>query len=73
VNKLPDCFEPGSVKERVKSSFDYVPSAILPLSSDLLNLASSGVAVLEFPDHQWSLQVKELASVLETTLNADES
>ncbi len=73
VNKLPDCFEPDSVKERVKSSFDYVPSATLPLSSDLLNLASGGVAVLEFPDHQWSMQVKQLASVLETTLNADES
>jgi len=68
VNKLPDCFEPSSVKEKVKASFDYDPSAILPLSSDLLNLASGGLAVLEYPDHQWTLQVKQLASLLESTL-----
>lgn len=69
VNKLPEFFEPESVKERVKSSFDYVPSAILPLSTDLLNLASGGIAVLEFPDHDWSSRVKDLALLLQTTLN----
>ena len=69
VNKLPDFFEPESVTERVKSSFDYVPSAILPLSSDLLNLASGGIAVLEFPDHEWSSGVKNLALLLQTSLN----
>ena len=71
VNKLPEFFEPESVKQRVKSSFDYVPSAILPLSSDLLNLASSGLAVLEFSDHEWSLQVKQLATTIHKTLHSD--
>ena len=72
VNKLPEYFEPESVKERVKSSFDYVPSVILPLSSDLLNLASSGLAVLEYSDHEWSVQVKQLALTIHETLHRNE-
>ena len=72
VNKLPEYFEPESVMQRVKSSFDYVPSVILPLSSDLLNLASSGLAVLEYSDHEWSVQVKQLASTIHENLNRNE-
>lgn len=64
VNKLPDCFEPDSVKQRVNDSFNYTPTAILPLSADLLNLASGGLAVLECPDHTWTQSVKDLASSL---------
>ena len=64
VNKLPDCFEPDSVKQRVNDSFNYTPTAILPLSADLLNLASGGLAVLECPDHTWTQSVKDLASLL---------
>lgn len=71
VNKLPDCFEQESVKQRVKSSFDYVPSAVLPLSTDLLSLASSGLAVLEYSDHEWSLKVKQLATTIYESLHSD--
>ena len=64
VNKLPDCFDPDSVKQRVNDSFNCTPTAILPLSADLLNLASGGLAVLECPDHDWTQSVKAFARLL---------
>ena len=41
----------------------------MPLSDDLLTLASGGLAVLTFPNHPWSDEVRGLAgNLLETVL-----
>ncbi|MCP9792068.1 MinD/ParA family protein [Vulcanococcus limneticus] len=69
VNKLPELFDPQQVRERVASSYGVPIGALLPLSDDLLTLASGGLAVLMHPDHPWSEQVRGLAShLLETVL-----
>jgi MinD superfamily P-loop ATPase len=64
VNKLPSHFDPDQVKERVASSYGVPIGALLPLSDDLLNLASGGLAVLHFPSHGWSEGVRALADEL---------
>jgi len=64
VNKLPPHFDREQVRQRVVDSYGVPIGAILPLSEDLLSLASGGLAILAFPDHQWSQQVVSLAADL---------
>lgn len=68
VNKLPDHFDASLVRERVSSSYDVSLGALLPLSEDLLTLASSGLAVLEYPTHPWSEGVRALSASLTADL-----
>jgi MinD-like ATPase involved in chromosome partitioning or flagellar assembly len=68
VNKLPNHFDREQVRQRVVESYEVPIGAILPLSEDLLSLASGGLAVLAFPDHQWSQQVLSLAADLSASV-----
>lgn len=68
VNKLPDHFDPEQVRERVATSYDVPIGTLLPLSEDLLTLASGGLAVLTFPTHPWSERVRALADDLQNTV-----
>lgn len=61
VNKLPAHFDADQVRDRVADSYGVPIGALLPLSEDLLNLASGGLAALEYPGHLWSEGVRGLA------------
>jgi MinD-like ATPase involved in chromosome partitioning or flagellar assembly len=69
VNKLPVHFDAEQVRERVASSYGVPIGALLPLSEDLLNLASGGLAVLHYPAHPWSAQVRSLATHLSDSVH----
>jgi MinD-like ATPase involved in chromosome partitioning or flagellar assembly len=64
VNKLPAHFDAEHVRDRVADSYGVPIGALLPLSEDLLNLASGGLAALECPGHLWSEGVRALAEEL---------
>jgi MinD-like ATPase involved in chromosome partitioning or flagellar assembly len=64
VNKLPSHYDPEVVREKVLSSYNAEIGAVLPLSEDLLTLASGGLAVLVYPNHPWSSEVNQLAKDL---------
>jgi MinD-like ATPase involved in chromosome partitioning or flagellar assembly len=64
VNKLPPHYDPEAVREKVLSSYNTEIGAVLPLSEDLLALASGGLAVLVYPNHPWSSEVNQLAKGL---------
>jgi septum site-determining protein MinD len=64
VNKLPDHFDAQQVQERVSTAYGVPLGALLPLSEDLLTLASGGLALLAYPSHPWSEQVRGLADEL---------
>lgn len=64
MNKFPDHFDPASTREKVSSTYGVPLAALLPLSEDLLTLASSGLAVLSFPNHPWTEQVRSLTQSL---------
>lgn len=68
VNKLPEHFDRDQVRERVATSYEVPIGAILPLSEDLLTLASGGLAVLSYPNHPWSDGVNALARELVDTV-----
>lgn len=64
VNKIPSHYDPVAVREKVLASYNANIGAVLPLSEDLLTLASGGLAVLAYPNHPWSSEVKQLAQTL---------
>jgi MinD-like ATPase involved in chromosome partitioning or flagellar assembly len=64
VNKLPTYFDEDQVKERLISTYNVPAAALLPLSDDLLALASGGIALLDGSNHAWSKAVQEFASTL---------
>ena len=68
VNKLPAHFDAEQVRRRVQEAYDIPLGALLPLSEELLSIASGGLAVLECPDHPWSEGVRQLAAQLTADL-----
>jgi septum site-determining protein MinD len=64
VNKLPDSFDPVSVKARVEEAYGLPVSAILPHSEDLMRLASEGIFVARYPDHALSDLYRTVAASL---------
>jgi len=64
MNKLPNQFSRDEVRLRMQESYEVSIGSILPLSEDLLTLASGGLAVLEYPNHSWTCGVRDLATVL---------
>lgn len=51
VNKTPDVFDSGDVKDRVEATYECPVAAVLPHSDDLMILSSGSVFVLQNPDH----------------------
>ena len=64
VNKLPAHFNAEQVRQRVLEAYDIPLGALLPLSEELLSIASGSLAVVECPDHPWSQGVRQLAAEL---------
>ena len=64
VNKTPADFDPASVAERVRTTYDCEVAGVLPHSDDLMRLGSEGVFVLRHPDHPLATQYRELAARL---------
>jgi len=65
VNKLPDSFDPVSVRARVEEAYGFPVAAILPHSEDLMRLASEGIFVARYPDHALSNLYRTVASSLD--------
>jgi MinD-like ATPase involved in chromosome partitioning or flagellar assembly len=61
LNKVPPGIDAGSLKSRVESAYEVPVIGILPLSHDMARLASAGVFVTRYPDHPWTMELKNAA------------
>jgi MinD-like ATPase involved in chromosome partitioning or flagellar assembly len=62
VNKaLPD-FDFDALRQDVETTYDTTVAGIIPLSSEMVQLASSGIFYLRYPDHPISQTVEQIAS-----------
>jgi MinD-like ATPase involved in chromosome partitioning or flagellar assembly len=52
VNKVPHIFDIEDVKQRVEQTYNSEVVAVLPHSEEMMALASEGVFVAQYPDHQ---------------------
>src|SRR5205814_8892409 len=64
VNKVPSVFNTEEVKKRVESIYNARVGAVLPHSDEMMTLASSGIFVLNYPDHLITQQYKQISKLL---------
>jgi MinD-like ATPase involved in chromosome partitioning or flagellar assembly len=60
VNKVLRRFM-GEIGQQVSETYDCEVIGVLPLSEDVVALASGGVFCVQFPDHEFSLRIVEIA------------
>lgn len=64
VNKVLRRFDFQALREQIADTYDCDVLGILPLSEDVVALASGGVFCVEYPDHDFSHRVIEIAKQL---------
>ena len=68
VNKALSKYDFNQVREQVEGFYDQPVATVLPLSEDLVDLGSSDIFSLRYPDHPWS---KGIQAVAKAVLEAD--
>lgn len=66
VNKSPSGLDAAQVKRKVETAYDCPVAVVLPHSDEMMNLASSGIFVLNFPDNPLTALYREIAAQLES-------
>ena len=64
VNKALPELDVASIRQQVEQTYRATVAGILPLSDDVVRLASSDVFSLRFPDHPWAREVQAIAGQL---------
>jgi len=64
VNKTPQVYDMDDLKARVESIYNSEVAAVLPHSDELMALASEGVFVVKFPDHEITQKYRAVAERL---------
>lgn len=62
LNKVLPDVEPGAYRVQLEETYDTQVGAVLPLATELVRLASSGIFYLLEPSHSFSTGIKELAT-----------
>jgi MinD-like ATPase involved in chromosome partitioning or flagellar assembly len=61
VNKVLTSLDFGRVKEKMEEVYDCEVAAVLPLSEDVVRLASAGIFCLHYPDHPFTQGLLDIA------------
>jgi MinD-like ATPase involved in chromosome partitioning or flagellar assembly len=61
INKALSSFDFDALKQRVEETYDAPVAGILPLSEDVVQLASSDVFCLRYPEHPFSQVIESVA------------
>lgn len=62
VNKVLTTYDFDAVQEQIQKKFQVPVAAIFPVSNEMFQLGSRGIFSLEFPDHDYSVKVRKVAS-----------
>ncbi len=65
VNKVLDDFDFEALKEEVKVKYKIPVAGVLPLSNDIVRLASHSLFCLRFPDHPFTKEVEKIVQCIE--------
>jgi MinD-like ATPase involved in chromosome partitioning or flagellar assembly len=66
VNKVLSSFDFAEVKETVKETYGCQVAGVLPLSEDVVRLASAGIFCLHYPDHPVTQELHRIATRITT-------
>jgi septum site-determining protein MinD len=64
VNKALSRFDFEQIRARAEAAFECPVAAVLPLSEDMVALASAGIFYLRDPDHEWSRGIERVAELI---------
>jgi septum site-determining protein MinD len=64
VNKMPTVFNADEVKARVEEAYQCEVAAVLPHSDEMMELASTGIFVLHYPEHPVTAALRRVATGL---------
>jgi len=64
VNKALVSFDFDVIKRQVEATYNATVAQVLPLTEDMLQLASSDVFSLRYPDHPYTKGVQSIADQL---------
>lgn len=64
VNKALSKYDPAQIQSEVEHTFQTSVVGVLPLSEDMVDLASSDIFSLRFPDHAWSKVLRSAAQTI---------
>jgi len=62
VNKVLSAFDPEAVRQEVEKNYSTAVAGVLPLSEDVVRLASRDIFCVRFPDHLVSQRIGEIAA-----------
>jgi MinD-like ATPase involved in chromosome partitioning or flagellar assembly len=64
VNKALSRFDFAQIKARAEAAFECTVATVLPLSEDMVALASAGIFYLKYPEHEWSKGIERVAGLI---------
>ena len=64
VNKTPQLLNPDEIRQKVEATYNCQVAGVLPHSDEMMALASSGIFVLKYPDHEISKAYQQIADKL---------
>ena len=64
VNKVPAAFDAGAVREKVEKAYGVPVAGVLPLTDEVVRLASADVFCLRYADHPLAAQIRGIAEVI---------
>jgi MinD-like ATPase involved in chromosome partitioning or flagellar assembly len=62
VNKVLSSFNFAEVKKKMEKAYDCEVAGVLPLSEDMVRLASAGIFCLRYPDHPFTQSLIAIAN-----------
>jgi MinD-like ATPase involved in chromosome partitioning or flagellar assembly len=62
VNKVLASYDPSDVKEQISSKFQVPVAGVFPVTEEMIQLASSDVFCLVYPNHSYTDQLKQVAA-----------
>jgi MinD-like ATPase involved in chromosome partitioning or flagellar assembly len=64
VNKLLSKYNPEEVQKQVSEKFQVPVLGVFPVAEEMIDLGSKGIFALEYPDHPYTVAIKEVASTI---------
>jgi MinD-like ATPase involved in chromosome partitioning or flagellar assembly len=61
VNKVLPELDAHEIRQQVESTYNVKVAGVLPLTEDMVRLASGGLFIQHYPDHPWSQELRALA------------
>jgi MinD-like ATPase involved in chromosome partitioning or flagellar assembly len=66
INKALSSLDPDALRRQAEETYAAPVAGVLPLSEDVVHLASSDVFALRHPEHQWTQEIGRIAQKVTT-------